>query len=92
MDFAVICGHHGHAGRLLRRAKSRAVVLLLSGLPILAMASQASFERLIADLENLRAEYNIDKGHPGLQFFPFLLGDTSGNRDNEGRLFFLEFF
>jgi len=43
----------------MHRAMSQAAVLLVLGFPLLGMASHASFEQLIADLETLRAEHGV---------------------------------
>ena len=44
---------------MISRASSKAVVLLALSFPMLALASDSSFERLVADLEALRAEHEV---------------------------------
>jgi CubicO group peptidase (beta-lactamase class C family) len=43
----------------MRDAALRITVLLVLGLPVLAMASSASYQQLIDDLETLRVEYEV---------------------------------
>jgi len=43
----------------MHRATSQVAVLFALGFPMLVMASHASFEQLIADLETLRAEHQV---------------------------------
>jgi CubicO group peptidase (beta-lactamase class C family) len=50
---------HGRTAGFVRKATTQAALLCAVGFPLLAMASDTSFEQLIADLESLRAKHEV---------------------------------